>query len=341
MNRLNVVHLLDDVAPGGVMQALAVFDLPELAERLACRILQINPEADAAPTLEADIIMTHFPPRWRALTFLAALKHRNPHAQLVHIEHSYTGGWEEQCVAHRFRFRTMLRIAYRLFDDVVAVSQGQAAWLNQVVGGLENRLSIIPPLSLVDSLEALPLPTWNGERPLVIGAYGRFTQMKGFDRLLKQFKTLPAERFELVLGGFGEQAQSLQALSYGLANVNFYGHVANRASFLAGCDIVVVPSHFEAYGLVATEARQAGRPIIVADVDGLPEQTCQGRAGIALDFSSESALSRALEALTPKAFARMSREGKLSVEGLQNQRVLAWKKLFRLSRWRQGVALAG
>ena len=292
MNRLNIVHLLDDVAPGGVMQALAVFDLPELAQQVTCQTLQVNPEVDAAPVLDADIVMTHFPPRWRALPFLASLKRRNPHTRLVHIEHSYTGGWEALHVAHRFRFRTMLRIAYRLFDDVVAVSQGQASWMTQVIGCLDKRLRVISPLSRVDNLYELQLPTWDGKRPLVIGAYGRLSKEKGFDRLLTQFKTLPTERFELLLGGCGEQEQFLQVLGYGLTNVHFYGYVNNRADFLSRCDVIVVPSYHESYGLVATEARQAGRPIIVADVDGLPEQTCHGRAGVALDFGTQNALYR-------------------------------------------------
>ena len=341
MNRLNIVHLLDDVAPGGVMQALAVFDLPELAQYVTCRTLQVNPESEAAPVLEADIVMTHFPPRWRALPFLTALKRRNPNARLMHIEHSYTGSWEGLYVAHRFRFRTMLRIAYRLFDDVIAVSQGQANWLTQVTGCLDKRLSVISPLSRVDDLYTLPMPDWDGERPLVMGAYGRFAEQKGFDRLLAQFRAAVPKGCELLLGGFGEQAQHLQMLSDGLENVHFYGHVSNRADFLSRCDVVIVPSRYEAYGLVATEARQAGRAIIVADVDGLPEQTCQGSAGITLDFGSESALQAALETLTPEKVRRMSREAKLSVEDLHGQRVMAWKKLLKMARWSQSHALAG
>lgn len=341
MNRLNIVHLLDDVAPGGVMQALAVFDLPELAQCVTCSTMQVNPESDSAPVLEADIVMTHFPPRWRALPFLTALKRRNPHARLVHIEHSYTGSWEALHVEHRFRFRTMLRIAYRLFDDVIAVSQGQGHWLAQVAGCLDKRLSVIPPFSRVEGLYALPIPAWDGERPLVIGAYGRFSKEKGFSRLLAQFKTLAPGRFTLLLGGGGEDEEHLQALGDGQDNVNFYGYVSNRADFLSRCDVIVVPSQHESYGLVATEARQAGRPIIVADVDGLPEQTCQGSAGITVDFGSESALQAALETLTPEKMQRMSQEAKLSVEGLQEQRVLAWKKLLKIARWSQTYALAG
>ena len=43
-------------------------------------------------------------------------------------------------------------------------------------------------------------------------------------------------------------------------------------AFLSGVDLVAIPSRWEAFGLVGTEARAAGRPLIAADVDGLRDQ---------------------------------------------------------------------
>lgn len=42
--------------------------------------------------------------------------------------------------------------------------------------------------------------------------------------------------------------------------------------FLSRCDVVAIPSRWEAGGLINIGAREAGRPILVSPVDGLPEQ---------------------------------------------------------------------
>jgi glycosyltransferase involved in cell wall biosynthesis len=67
--------------------------------------------------------------------------------------------------------------------------------------------------------------------------------------------------------------------------------VEDVAGFLAGVDVVAVPSRWEAYGMVANEAREAGRPVLVAPVDGLPEQV-QGGGGLVVDFADHGALRR-------------------------------------------------
>ena len=55
---------------------------------------------------------------------------------------------------------------------------------------------------------------------------------------------------------------------------------------------MIVPSRHEAFGLVATEARMAARPILVADVDGLPEQV--GEAGLARPMGTPDEIAAAI-----------------------------------------------
>lgn len=325
MTPIRVVHLLDDVAPGGVTQALAIYDHPGLADLVTSRVVQVVPDRPRVPRLEADVILTHFPPRWRALPFLAALRARYPRARLIHVEHSYTGAWEAHCVPHRRRFRTMLRLAYRLFDDVVAVSHGQRAWLEQAVGIPGRRLSVISPWSDVPDLAAIAPPDEAHRRPLVVGAYGRFAEQKGFDRLIEAFRGLDPEHYTLLLGGFGPQEAALKAAAAGLPHVRFVGPVSDRAAFLARCDVIAVPSRWEAFGLVATEARQAARALLVADVDGLPEQL--GEAGLRVDFASPSGLQDSLAALGERSLAELGRRARASVAGLTEARLDAWRRL--------------
>ena len=48
---------------------------------------------------------------------------------LVHVERGYTEGFVKHCVGNTKRFHTLLKAGFRIFDRIVAVSDGQAQWL--------------------------------------------------------------------------------------------------------------------------------------------------------------------------------------------------------------------
>ena len=100
----------------------------------------------------------------------------------------------------------------------------------------------------------------------------------------------------LTLRGFGSDAEALRAAARGLPHVTIGDKIDDLAAFLATTDAIVVPSSFEPFGQVALEARLAGRPLIVADVDGLPEQV-DPAAGIVVTPDNPVALAAAIVAL--------------------------------------------
>ncbi len=85
-------------------------------------------------------------------------------------------------------------------------------------------------------------------------------------------KLLPPLSVKLHLGGSGVQYAELQELAAGLNNLQFVGKVTDVPSFLAECDAVVIPSRWEPWGTVCVEAKAAGKPVIVSNIDGLTEQ---------------------------------------------------------------------
>ncbi|PEQ10502.1 hypothetical protein B2G71_22000 [Novosphingobium sp. PC22D] len=327
MTRLRCVHLNDDFAMGGVVKALGIFDHPQLAGMVESRVQPVTPGWRLAPRLDADVIVTHFPPSWRALPFLASLRVRNPSAHLVHIEHSYTGAWEALCVPSRRRFRQLLRLSYRFFNDIVAVSQGQRDWLLGAGLVQPRRLHVLHPWSGAQNLDRVPLPDFMPNRPLRVGALGRFAWAKGFDVLIDAFASLDPGQFELRLGGMGPLESELRERAAKLEHVRFVGKVDDVAAFMAQCDVVVVPSRWEAFGQVAAEARMAGRPVIVADVDGLPEQV--GRAGLVADCNTPETLVEAIRRLTRCDLPGMARAARASMANAETERAFAWRTLFQ------------
>lgn len=330
MKRLNVVHLLDDMSAGGVTQALGVYGRPELIEFADSRVEQVDPNQRHAPRFDADVIVTHFPPRWRALPFVYSLRRRNPRARLVHVEHSYTRAWEQANVPHKWRFRAMLRLALRQYDQVVSVSNGQADWLNAIEAVPSERLRVVAPYSDIDALLELQRKPRAAGAAIVIGAFGRFAEVKGFERLIDVFARLDPARFVLRIGGFGPLEDALKARAEGLPHVEFVGPVTDRAAFLSACDMLAVPSYWESFGLVAAEARAAGCPILVSNVDGLPEQA-RGR-GYVFDFDDTRGVADTIASVSHSEITLMGALARQSVRSLSASRFKAWREIFEAAR---------
>jgi glycosyltransferase involved in cell wall biosynthesis len=321
--RPRVVHLLDDFALGGVTRSLAIFNAPAVQAVADCRVQPIAPDALIGPRLDADVIILHVPPNWQRLALLASLRRRNPQARIIHVEHSYTGAWEALKVRSTGRFRLMLKLAFRLVNHVVCVSQGQASWLQGVTGLAADRISVIHPHSDNPGLAAVA-PPQPGDR-LRIGTYGRFCEQKGIDDLIRAMQAGALPHCDLVIGGFGDLEPLYQRLAAGNPHIRFAGKISNVAGFLAGVDVVALPSRWEAYGQVANEAREAGRPILVAPVDGLPEQV--GDAGMVVDFNNHAGLALAIARLTPARITAMGTAGRAATQGCGAARAAQWAAL--------------
>lgn len=103
------------------------------------------------------------------------------------------------------------------------------------------------------------------------------THGKGLDLLIDAF-TMAKDRIDnqlLIVGG-GRDRRKLEKLveSRGLlGRVEFTGRVSEEAkmSILRRAQLVLMPSRFETYGLVALEAHVAGTPVLAFDIPSLRE----------------------------------------------------------------------
>ena len=267
---LTVTHLLDDTALGGVTRFLDALAIT-LDPRTRQNRVGTNPRRLLPPRLDADVVVVHFTMSWSKLPYLLALRARRGRRPIIIVEHSYTGAFESVYVLTPTRFRMMLRMSYSLVEQVVAVSYGQAAWMRSKRLLPAGKLCVISPFTDCASLADLPLPAPHSG-PLRLGAYGRYCAQKDFATLIAAMKRIDPSTATLQLRGFGPDAAALKALAADLPHVSVGEKIDDLAAFLGTTDAVVVPSCFEPFGQVALEARLAARPVIVTDVDGLPEQ---------------------------------------------------------------------
>ena len=263
-----ILHLLDDRQVGGINTALTCLMQSRLQDEFA---FSVADTAEAAALLERhpfDLVITHNPCSWRSLPrFLRLKKYKSK--ILIH-EHHYSAGFERWHVTARRRFHLMLRIFYRLADCVVAVSHGQARWMQENKLVSPERLVVIQQSHTLDDL--LQLPILPLQSPVVLAAYGRFVPAKGFADLIHALKQLPSNTCQIRIGGYGPEEAYLKQLAQGQTNVEFYGLVRNLAEFLRLCDGVIIPSRMEPWGNVCVEAKAAAKPVLASAVDGLPEQ---------------------------------------------------------------------
>jgi glycosyltransferase involved in cell wall biosynthesis len=89
--------------------------------------------------------------------------------------------------------------------------------------------------------------------------------------------------------------------------------------------VFAVPSRYETFGQVATEAREAGRPLLVANVGGLPEQV--GEAGIIVNCDDPDELLASLRALRCMPLEQMGQAGKAVATRCIERRIKAWVDL--------------
>ncbi|MGV6839308.1 MAG: glycosyltransferase family 4 protein [Planktomarina sp.] len=292
--RKKVVHLIDDTTPGGVMRVLSHFEKSaELAENFEHEILPVKRGSIRGIPKDAEVIVSHLSISWRSLPALIVMRAKHAAKTLIHVEHSYTEGFVAENVGNTGRFGTLLGVAYSLFDKVVSVSHAQGEWLKSAGYVAAETLHVVQSAVEVDPF--LQLPPHEGAIHN-LAALGRFDRQKGFDILIKALVQNPDLNVTLTLTGEGSEEPALRSLAAGDPRIKFEPFSPTPESVFSKADAVLMPSRWEAYGLVALEARASGRALLVSNIDGLRDHAAAG--AIQVDENTPEQWAIAMDALT-------------------------------------------
>ena len=198
-------------------------------------------------------------------------------------------------------------------DTVVAVSQFVAASAAADMPGIRGRLQVIANSLPPPPTRPAPLPA----QPILM-CIGRIIEDKGMGTAIEALGLLRNPAARLIIVGDGPYREALQAqvAACGLqSQVEFRGwlmpqdvpHAINAAR------IVLVPSICEeAFGLVALQAAQMGRPVIASRIGGLPEVVKEGITGLLVPPDDPAGLANAIATLVadPALATRMGVEGR-------------------------------
>ena len=208
----------------------------------------------------------------------------------------------------------------RLANRVVAVSEYDRQTL------IRRRMCAASKLTLIyNAYDPAKFPqVGNGERATatgtMLGFVGRLVDQKGCDVLIQAMPKILAQHPDtrLRVVGDGEQRQRLEDLAERLdvsRAVEFVGYRPMSAALMDELDIVVVPSRYEPFGIVAVEAMASGRPVVASSVGGLSEIVADGKTGLLVPPGDADRLAAAVSRLLdlPDVRAAMGAAGKQRV----------------------------
>ena len=275
-----ILHVLLDRNVGGVTASVNSLLRSPLSDKFDFLMLTPEEVFSQGSKLKPDLIVVHDACSWKFIFTLLRLRSRS---KLIIQEHHYSEAFETINVPSKWRFRLMLKLAYSIANRVIPVSYAQMNWMLEHKFLNHRKLIVIPQCRFLDDFLALPAKPL-GER-LILGVYGRFSEQKGIDILLKALREMPDLDLELLIGGYGENEELLRQIAEGDRRIQFMGQLNNVPQFLKICDVIVIPSRWEPWGNVCLEAKAAGKPVIVTRVDGLVEQV--DRCGLVVGANVE------------------------------------------------------
>jgi glycosyltransferase involved in cell wall biosynthesis len=173
---------------------------------------------------------------------------------------------------------------------------------------------------------------------------------KGLDVLLGALAILARADpgIRLKVAGRGKDAARLAAEAEALGvrgNVEILGPVgdAERNTLLSGASVLLMPSRFEGFGMVAAEAMAAGVPVVAAAAGSLPEVVAPPEGGVLVPPGDAGALAEAVARLLadPRRRAELSLTARASAERFRWNRIAQQHLAFLESIHTGGAAAPG
>jgi N-acetyl-alpha-D-glucosaminyl L-malate synthase BshA len=107
--------------------------------------------------------------------------------------------------------------------------------------------------------------------------------------------------------------------------VIFLGNVPNLEEILGACDLFLLPSESESFGMAALEAMASEVPVIATDTGGLPEVVIDGEAGYLLPVGDVAGMAeRGIEILRDDALRKRmgKRAREIAVEKFDEEKIV-------------------
>ncbi len=201
-------------------------------------------------------------------------------------------------------------------DCITAASPLEKTQMVLRYGAQPARVQVVPlgvdrelfrPIPSIEAKRHLDIPT---DKHIVLFV-GRIEPLKGIDTLLKAMRRVFAAwpqgqdyPYLAVIGGdanvpreqMSQEMVRLHDLSLSLGLDQLVSFLGRRRQellpyYYSAADVVVIPSYYESFGLVALEAMSCGTPVIASRVGGLSFTVAEGISGYQVPGGDDAALA--------------------------------------------------
>jgi D-inositol-3-phosphate glycosyltransferase len=233
-------------------------------------------------------------------------------------------------------------------DRIIAATLAEQSQLQFLYKADKDKITVIPPG--VDISHFYPIP--QGEARCVIGVpekapmllfVGRIEPLKGVDTLIRAIAHMRTTgvtdlypHYLTIIGGTPDADQSemtsemsrLQNLSRELGLEDLVLFLGKRAQsslpyYYSAADVLIMPSHYESFGMVALEAMACGIPVVASQVGGLAFLIQDGETGYVVPGGDPIALSDRLTQLISQPELRR----RLGEQAAAYARDYAWENI--------------
>ena len=211
------------------------------------------------------------------------------------------------------------RAVMRTADRIIAATEAERSQLELLYGVNHQKVSIIPPG--VDTHHFYPIPQDEAREAIGLSPkdcvalfVGRIEPLKGVETLLramalmkKNYENFTCPHYLVIIGGDPEghpeeqtgEMKRLQALRADLGLGEMVLFLGKRDQntlpyYYSAAEVVVMPSHYESFGMVALEAMACGTPVIASQVGGLAFLVKDGETGFFVPAQDPEALPEKL-----------------------------------------------
>ncbi len=138
---------------------------------------------------------------------------------------------------------------------------------------------------------------------------GRLDRQKGLDLFLDVYDKMKLENMHLYVIGTSVLDDNLPKST---KHVTYLGWVDNKNidAYYQACDVVIMPSRWEGFGLVAVEAMRNLKPVIASNVGALPELIKNNINGYIFDIKDDKILKKILLSINKNDLQNLGKQAR-------------------------------
>jgi N-acetyl-alpha-D-glucosaminyl L-malate synthase BshA len=208
-------------------------------------------------------------------------------------------GTDITLVGQEASFYAITKFSIERSDLVTAVSAYLRDETYRAFGCVSCDVKVIP--NFVNLAEYFPDPArkWEGLAPaghrriMHVSNFREVKRVKDVVRVFARIRRAMPATLAMIGDGPERPDAEAEAKELGVAeDVKFLGRLDSVASLLQGCELFLLPSTTESFGLAALEAMACGAVVVATRVGGIPEVVDDGINGILEPVGSVEAMAR-------------------------------------------------